>query len=80
MSDDEIEDILSTAEIEQLDIVTTAKDAVRLIGHHGPAQRLLGKLRVIDVEMVFDSAGIPGQIIDAAVSAFRKRRMLPRRV
>jgi tetraacyldisaccharide 4'-kinase len=80
MSDDEIEDILSTAEIKQLDIVTTAKDAVRLIGHHGPAQRLLGKLRVIDVEMIFDSPGIPGQIIDAAVSAFRKRRMLPRRV
>jgi tetraacyldisaccharide 4'-kinase len=77
LSDDEIEDILGTAEIEQLEIVTTAKDAVRLIGHHGPAQTLLAKARVIDVEMAFESPGIPAQIIREAIAAFKKRRVPP---
>lgn len=73
LSEDEIADILATAERESLDIVTTAKDAVRLIGHHGHAAELLDKAKVIEVEMAFDSRATPGLIIDQAIAAARKR-------
>jgi tetraacyldisaccharide 4'-kinase len=73
LTEDEIADILATAERESLDIVTTAKDAVRLIGHHGRAAELLDKVKVIEVEMAFDSRATPGLIIDQAIAAARKR-------
>ena len=73
LTDDEIADLMATAEQEQLEIVTTAKDAVRLIGHHGQAQDLLEKARVIEVEMAFDSPATPGLIIQQAITAARKR-------
>lgn len=76
LSDDEIADILATAEKQHLMIVTTAKDAVRLNGHHGRAAELLEKLTVIDVEMRFDSPNTARMIIDEAVANFRKRRLL----
>jgi tetraacyldisaccharide 4'-kinase len=75
LSDDEIEDLLTTADREDLVIVTTAKDAVRLRGHHGRAQELAARIVVINVEMAFDSPATPGQIIDGAVASFRKRRL-----
>jgi tetraacyldisaccharide 4'-kinase len=77
LTDDEIDDILGTAERDDLIIVTTAKDAVRLAGHHGRAAGLLDKARVIEVEMAFDSPTIPGQIIDQAIVASRKRGARP---
>jgi tetraacyldisaccharide 4'-kinase len=73
LSDDEIGDILSSAAAENLEIVTTAKDAVRLIGHHGRAAELLEKAKVIDVEMAFDSPATPGLIVEQAVAAARRR-------
>jgi tetraacyldisaccharide 4'-kinase len=73
MTDDEITEILSTAGSQDLEIVTTAKDAVRLVGHHGPAEELLDKSRVIEVEMAFDSPATPGWIIEQAFVAARKR-------
>ena len=76
LSDDEIADILSTAEKHGLAIVTTAKDAVRLRGHHGRAEELLGAATVIEVEMRFDSPHTAGRIIDEAVAGYRKRRLL----
>ena len=76
LTDDEIADILTTAEQQQLEIVTTAKDAVRLIGSHGRAPELLRQAKVIEVEMAFDSPAVPGLIIEQAVAASRKRRTL----
>lgn len=73
LSDDEIADILATASQQDLEIVTTAKDAVRLSGHHGGASELLDRARVIDVEMLFDSPATPGLIIQQAIAAARKR-------
>lgn len=75
LSDDEIDDILSTAEKKDLAIVTTAKDAVRLGGHHGRAEELAARITVIDVEMSFDSPTTPRLIIDTALMNFRKRRL-----
>lgn len=76
LTDDEIEDILSTAVKNDLTIVTTAKDAVRLRGHSGRAQELAGKITVIDVEMAFDSPTTPRLIIEGALANFRKRRLV----
>jgi len=75
LTDDEIDDILATAEREKLEIVTTAKDAVRLAGHHGRAADLLAKAKVIEVEMAFDSPATPGLIIQQAIASCRKRRI-----
>lgn len=72
---DEIDDILSTADRDDLAIVTTAKDAVRLRGQNGRARELAEKITVIDVEMAFDSPTTPRLIIDSALANFRKRRL-----
>ncbi|WP_454848358.1 tetraacyldisaccharide 4'-kinase [Rhizobium binxianense] len=75
LTDDEIDDILATAEQGGLQIVTTAKDFVRLAGHHGKAERLAEKCRVIEVEMAFADPLAPNLIIDRAVEACRERRL-----
>jgi len=72
---DEIESLLEDADRNGLHLVTTAKDAVRLVGHHGPAEKLLNRVQVVDVEMIFDNPKAPGQIIDAALARFRERRL-----
>lgn len=74
-SDDEISDLLKDAARDGLTLVTTAKDAVRLAGHHGLKKELAAKLEVVEVEMTFDDHQAPGKIIDAAIANFRKRRL-----
>ena len=56
-------------------LVTTAKDMVRLEPEHGRAGELMEKSRVIEVEVRFDDPGSPGKIIDAAVKAARTRNL-----
>ena len=69
---------LGAAERLGLQILTTAKDAVRLKGHHGRSEELLAKLMVIEVEMAFDSPATAGQIIDQAITSARKRMISAR--
>jgi tetraacyldisaccharide 4'-kinase len=58
LTDDEIDDILEMPPSDDLQIVTTSKDFVRLAGHHGKAEELARRCRVIEVEMAFaDHAG-----------------------
>lgn len=73
LSEGDIGDMLADAEQQGLEIVTTAKDAVRLAGHQGVAAELLAKAKVIEVEMAFDAPSVPGLIIDQAIAAARKR-------
>ena len=75
LTDDEIDDILETAARDDLQIVTTSKDFVRLAGHHGKAETLASKCRVIEVEMTFEDHLAPGLIIDRALDACRERRL-----
>lgn len=75
LTEDEIDDILKTAEREGLQIVTTSKDFVRLAGHHGKAEQLAARCRVIEVEMAFADHLAPSLIIDRAVEACRERRL-----
>ncbi|KQV68236.1 tetraacyldisaccharide 4'-kinase [Rhizobium sp. Root1220] len=80
LADDEIDDIISTAERDNLQIVTTSKDFVRLAGHHGKAEQLAGKCRVIEVEMAFEDHLAPKLIIDRAIDACRERRLKEKKV
>ncbi|MDS7596280.1 tetraacyldisaccharide 4'-kinase [Agrobacterium tumefaciens] len=74
-SDDEIADLLSDAKKEDLLLVTTAKDAVRLNGHHGRAEELLWSSLVAEIDMVFDDPNATSIIIDQAVEHCRIRRL-----
>jgi len=71
----EIADLAADAERQGLLPVTTAKDAVRLLGGHGPADALLQKLKVVEVDMAFDDPHAPATLIDQAVAAYRQRRL-----
>ena len=73
--EDEVSDMLDIASRESLEIVTTSKDYVRLIGHHGRADELLERCRVIEIDMVFDDPRAPGLIIDRAIATARERRL-----
>ncbi len=75
---EEVADLLATAAAGGLDIVTTAKDAVRL--RDDPvAAPLRDKLVVVDVEAAFDDAQAPARIIAETVANWRRRRDAVRR-
>ncbi|MBB4568566.1 tetraacyldisaccharide 4'-kinase [Rhizobium leucaenae] len=75
LGEDDIADILDIAARDGLEIVTTSKDYVRLIGHHGRADELLSACRVIEIDMVFDDHRAAALIIDRAIAAARERRL-----
>jgi tetraacyldisaccharide 4'-kinase len=75
LSEDEIIDMLEAADREGLDIVTTSKDFVRLVGHHGRAEELLRRCRVVEVDMTFTDHRAPRLIIERAIVACRERRL-----
>ncbi|PYE90427.1 tetraacyldisaccharide 4'-kinase [Phyllobacterium leguminum] len=70
---DEIGELMQTAAAGDLELVTTAKDHVRLVTAPGTPQRFLDKLRVIDIELVFDQSDITGRIIEAARERYHQR-------
>jgi tetraacyldisaccharide 4'-kinase len=71
--EDEISDLLALADKQQLQLVTTAKDFVRLKGVHGKAEELLQRSQVIEIEMVFDDPNTASDIIHAAIENCRTR-------
>ncbi|NTF30990.1 tetraacyldisaccharide 4'-kinase [Rhizobium skierniewicense] len=74
-SDEEMRDLLDTASKGNLLLVTTAKDAVRLNGHHGAAAELLSSTLVIEIDMVFDDPNAAHVMIDTAIANYRRRRL-----
>lgn len=73
--EDEIAELLALADKQQLQLVTTAKDFVRLKGVHGKAEELLRRSQVIEIEMMFDDPNTASDIIDAAFENCRSRRL-----
>lgn len=75
MGEDEIADLLDKAAASDLELVTTAKDFVRLRSGPGRAEELAGRCKVVEVEMMFDDPNAPGKIIDRAIEVHRARRL-----
>ncbi|MBO3759045.1 tetraacyldisaccharide 4'-kinase [Ciceribacter sp. L1K22] len=73
LGDDEIDDLLAKASAENLQLVTTAKDIVRLRHHHGKAEELATRCKVAEIDMVFDDPSVPDRLIDEAITACRDR-------
>ena len=73
-SDEELGELMQTAESQNLKIVTTAKDAVRL--RHGTerARELLQKLHVLEIDVQFEDETIADRIIQETLDAFNDRR------
>jgi len=71
---DELEELLASAKAEDLELVTTAKDAVRL--RHGAAStEFLDRLNVLEIETVFDQELAPARIIRETVESWKLRRL-----
>lgn len=73
LQEDEIADLLKDAAKDGLTLVTTAKDHVRLAGHHGAAEDLAKQAVIIPVDMRFDDPSAPAALIDMAMKRGRER-------
>lgn len=73
-TEDEIRELLAEAELYGLELITTGKDYVRLQAGHGNAAELVEKTSVLEIDLAFDSPDVPGAIIEAALSAFKRRQ------
>lgn len=78
-SEDELTDLMADADKAGLTLVTTAKDAARLAGHHGAAETLLARVRIVEVEMVFDDPQAPAKMIDEAIARCKARLLQEKR-
>jgi len=67
-------DLAELAAKEELALVTTAKDAVRLRHGNAEATEFLSKLHIVEVDAVFTADATPTRIIDEAQTACRNRR------
>ena len=74
-SDENLRDLLLLAKSNEAELITTAKDAVRLHGGNELARSFLSALEVLEIETVFDNPGTPARIITETLDAFRKRRI-----
>lgn len=69
-------ELLSDAQTNGLQLVTTAKDAARLAHGQGTAvSRLYAAITVIEIDISFENEHTPGTIIDQAMEAWRRRRL-----
>lgn len=69
-TDENLSDLLKQADAAGVDLVTTAKDAVRIRRPSPVAARMLERLSVVEIDAVFDVADAPERIVRATLSAF----------
>ncbi len=71
---DELAALSSSAKAEGLELITTAKDAVRL--RHGAAEpEFLDKLNVLEIATAFDQPRTPARVVNETVEAWKLRRL-----
>jgi tetraacyldisaccharide 4'-kinase len=71
--DDELTEILRTAESGELTLVTTEKDAMRLLRGSEAARQVLEAALVFKIEVQFDQPDAPNYIIGQTLESFRRR-------
>jgi tetraacyldisaccharide 4'-kinase len=76
LAEDEISDLIERAARQNLQLVTTSKDHVRLAGGHGHSAELAELSHVVDVDMVFDDPKAPDLMIEAAIANCRRRKLV----
>ncbi|MBI1621149.1 tetraacyldisaccharide 4'-kinase [Aquamicrobium zhengzhouense] len=74
-SEFDAQDLLSTADEKGLQLVTTAKDYVRLDQSSPAMQALRERTKVIEIEADFELERTPQAIIQATLDAWRRRRL-----
>ena len=72
---DELGDLAIQADKFGLDLVTTAKDAVRLRHSKGVPDGFMERLIVLEIDVVFEADPVPERMIADTLAAWRKRRM-----
>ncbi len=73
-SNDELQELVSTAKGADLELITTAKDAARLRNGTAPKE-LLDKINVLEIDAVFENAHAARRIIEETLDAWRDRRL-----
>ncbi|TYR31985.1 tetraacyldisaccharide 4'-kinase [Mesorhizobium microcysteis] len=73
-SDFDAQDLLATADAQGLQLVTTAKDAVRLDNSSEALSALRKRAKIIEIEAVFELERTPRVLIEATLDAWRLRR------
>ncbi|MGB3644398.1 MAG: tetraacyldisaccharide 4'-kinase [Mesorhizobium sp.] len=72
--EDELADLEAAARKASLELITTAKDAVRLRGDRVPAG-FMERLHVLEIETAFDSDHMPERIIGQTLEAWGRRKL-----
>lgn len=73
--DDEIKELLELAEKNDLTLVTTAKDYVRIKSGLGLSKELAERVKVLDINMAFDDFGTSKLLIKRTIENYKKRRL-----
>ena len=72
-SDEDIQELMQTAETGGLTLVTTEKDAVRFVRGTAAALRLADTTMVFQIEIAFDEENTASQLIQGTLDRFRLR-------
>lgn len=72
---EEMEEMLHLAKRQELEIVTTSKDAVRLKGTGRVQNELFSQLKVFEIELVFESERIVRSIIEETIRLAKSFRL-----
>ena len=73
-SNDELNELATTANAAGLELITTAKDFARLRNGTVP-QELIDKLNVLEIDAIFENAIAAERIIEQALDSWRTRRL-----
>jgi len=74
-SDDELQEMVAAADSNGLELITTAKDAVRLRAGSKIAKRVLERAQVLEIDIAFEIDHVPRMIIEGTLAAWRDRRI-----
>ncbi len=74
-SRDDVTELLDRAKLMEAELVTTAKDFVRLMGMGEHQNRLARESTVVSVDLVFEDDSMPGRIIDQTLRRFEERHL-----
>jgi len=78
-TDEEARELLDKARLNNVSIVTTAKDMARMHGEKGDVGQLAEAAEVFEIGLAFDDPRTPGLLIDATIRNARERLLKQRK-